>query len=169
MASTPAEVAYDQALRNLTEQRDRLSNLRTRSATVISAAAIVTSFLGSEALKDTRVGHEGQLRPDRSLESAECVAIGAFVAVVILCLVTLLPLFKAWLGGWHFRLDAYDLVSDYVDDPQATLDEVHRDLALHMESHYRANERKLGALFTLFAIAALMLGVEVVAWVLDLA
>jgi hypothetical protein len=55
MADTPEALVYEQALRGIDEQRKRVDDLRGRASTLLAAAAIVTSFLGAEALRDVTV------------------------------------------------------------------------------------------------------------------
>jgi hypothetical protein len=45
------KVAYDEAVRALSEQRDAIDSFRTRAGLLLSAAAITTSFLGAQALE----------------------------------------------------------------------------------------------------------------------
>jgi len=44
------KVAYDEAVRALSEQQSVVDSLRTRAGLLFSAAAITTSFLGAQAL-----------------------------------------------------------------------------------------------------------------------
>lgn len=146
MAGSPEEVAYNEALRSITQQQGVLDGLRSRAGTLFASASIATSFLGGLALQDTAVHGLGW------------VAVGAFVGMALCSILILWP---RW--GWVFRLSADDLVRDWVDE-RGTMDAMHRDLALYLERHYQANESKLGRLLILFQVAAVLLVVEVVAW-----
>ena len=44
------KVAYDEAVRALSEQQGVIDSFRTRAGLLLSAAAITTSFLGAQAL-----------------------------------------------------------------------------------------------------------------------
>lgn len=166
MAESTQALAYEQSLRAVTEQRSRLDSLRTRAATLLAAASVVTSFLGAEAFTDTRLAH-GMWQPDRSWQCAELVAVGAFIGLALTVIAILWPWPKRF--GWKFRLSARALIADYVESNNpASLEEMQRELALHLERHYDANERKLKVLFVLFQVGATLLGVEVVAWLIDL-
>jgi hypothetical protein len=68
------EIALDQAVRALDSQSAVLESYRTRAATLISAAAIATSFLGSQAFK------VGQHRSDWTW-----LAVGCFAGVLVAC------------------------------------------------------------------------------------
>ncbi len=165
MAESQEALALEFAVRRIVDQRARLDNLRTRAATLLSAAALATSFLGAEALKDTRMGSAGEPIEDHGLEFWELVGVGAFVGLGVACLVVLWPRRKRW----KFGVDVSKMIGEYVDgDKRVPLPVMERDLALHLSTHYRHNERPLGALFWWFQGAALLLGVSVVAWLVDL-
>ncbi len=168
MADTPEAVIFAEAVRRITEQRQRLENVRSRAGLLLSAAAVVTSFLGSEALKDpagTNTFEAGQ----QTLECAELVAVLAFVGVCATCLCVLLPKRK----GWTFGFRPAKLVQKYVGQPPSgdnrdELRRIHRDLALWLGKYHDANERPLEFRFTLLQVGAGLLAVEVVAWIVDL-
>jgi len=48
----PYRIAYDEAVRALSQQQSTIDSLRTRAGLLLSAAAITTSFLGAQALND---------------------------------------------------------------------------------------------------------------------
>jgi hypothetical protein len=48
----PYRIAYDEAVRALSQQQSMIDSLRTRAGLLLSAAAITTSFLGAQALND---------------------------------------------------------------------------------------------------------------------
>ena len=61
------------------------------------------------------------------------------------------------------------LIANYVEHPEPlTISQIHRDLALHMDSSYLRNRGQLLRLVWLFRAASILLIVEVVAWVVDL-
>lgn len=169
MADSPAALAYQEAVRRITEQRSRLDSVRTRAATLLSAASIVTSFLGAEALKDPTSKPGVGSAADRTLQCAELIAIGAFVGVCIVCLWILLPKRK----GWTFGFKPAKLIKDYVDRPASSddtsdLKQVQRNLALWLGKYHDQNEPALELRFTLLQVGALLIGIEVVAWIVDL-
>jgi hypothetical protein len=163
MAETPLGIAFEHAQKNVDGQRLALDNLRSRAATLLSAAALVTSFLGAEALKDQKVGADGTLVADRTLQSAEYAAIACFLVVVVACLFILMPKRK----GWTFRLDPATLIVGYVDGG-ATLVQTQRALAGHLKNHFADNARKLETRYWAFQAGAAFLGAEVACWLIDL-
>jgi hypothetical protein len=158
------EIAYEAATKAVADQRTRLNDVRSRAATLLSAAAIVTSFIGARALDDQRVLSNGEVVSDRALQGWEIAGIASFVALAALTVAVLMP----W-HGWTFRLGARNLIRDYTEGPNpATADEMQRDLALHLDNHYERNEARMERLFWAFRIAAVLLAFEVVAWLIDL-
>ncbi len=159
----PVEIAYDHANTNLAGQRARLDNLRTRAAAIITAGSVVASFLGAQALADTKPGANGSAVADRSLQLWEIVAVVAFIALLAACAWVISPKNQ----GWTFRLRADKLLADYADagkDGPTT----QRELATHMENYYGLNEPKIERLFALLQAAIAALGIEAVAFILDL-
>jgi hypothetical protein len=146
-------LAYEEAVRALSEQQAVLDNFRTRAGILLSATAIATSFLGGQALRD------------ESIDIWGWIAIGCFAAVACASIVVLWP-----RKDWEFAASPRRLLATYVetDDP-LPLEKIHRDLALHMENSYLSNDRRLERLILLFRLAALLLAVEVGAWIVALA
>lgn len=163
MSDTPLGIAFAQAQKSVDNQRVRLDSIRSRATTLISAAALVTSFLGAEALKDEKLSAKGDLVADHTLGAWEIAAIGCFVAVGVACLFVLLPRRK----GWIFRLNANVILSDYVDH-NLTLDQTQRHLTEALEGHYATNAPFLEKRFWALQLGAAFLGLETVFWLLDL-
>jgi hypothetical protein len=150
VADSVERLAYDEAVRGVEAQRASLDALRTRTGTLLAAAALVTTFIGGRAL-----------RGDNSAWTT--VAIVTFVAVVVSSFVVLLP----W--KLHFALPPSRLIEDYVDpDPQATPAAMLRDLALFHETTFNNNRRKQNGLFWAFRCGIILLGLEVVSWLIEL-
>lgn len=147
------ELVYAEALRSITQQQAVLDELRGRAATVLSAAAIVTGFLGGIALDDAKVGIIG------------AAAIIVFAIAGFLCVVVLLP----W-PGWNFRWNIHDLLANYVEDPTspATKAEMQRDLAYWAEEDYQSNASRIAVLWWLLRAAAALLVTDVILWLIEL-
>ena len=152
MADSTQALAFQEALRGVTQQQAVLESIRGRAATLLAIASVSTSFLGGVALNTER---------PRGLA---WIPVLLFILVGVLAILILLP-----RRGWIFRLGARELIRDYVEaDPPASLPEMQRDLALHLERHYQGNERHLRRLFWLFQAASALLVGEVVVWLLVL-
>jgi hypothetical protein len=147
-------LAYDEAKRALDEQERVVTELRSRAGILIAGAAITTSFLGDRIL-------------GRHVHPLAWIAIGCFVLLGLVVLILLWP----W-QDWTFTVNAQSLIQNYLEpaegDPM-NLPGIHRDLALHMEVSWRANDRQLRWLFVAFRVAAMLLVGEIVFWVLALA
>ncbi|HET9736992.1 MAG TPA: hypothetical protein VFP78_02640 [Solirubrobacteraceae bacterium] len=128
---------------------------RTRAGVVLSAAAIVTSFLGGQAI----AAH--------GFTTLAWVAIAAFAILGIAALCVLWP-----DDNWQFEAIPNQLIATYVereDDLMVPLYAIHRDLALHMENSYSSNERRrLRPLRWAFRIAVIALVAEVAIWLVEL-
>jgi hypothetical protein len=115
-------LAYEEAVRALTEQQATLQALRTNAGILLSAAAIATSFLGGTAL---RAGDFTEL---------SWTAVAFFAALAAAIFGILWP-----QKDWEFVAGPRRLISTYAEsDLPLPLPRVHRDLALHMENSYDA-------------------------------
>jgi hypothetical protein len=121
------ELAYEEAKRALSNQASALDALRARAGTLLAVAALATSFLGGLVFQnDTPEGWAPQF------------GIFAFIAVVVLLLLVVLP-----LPGWRFTLSARAVIRDFVEaDSPASLAQTHRELALRFDQWLDRNERR---------------------------
>jgi len=72
---------------------------------------------------------------------------------------------------WSFSLEPEDFIATYLEPAEGEPLESHlieRDLALHMGRSTKFNREQLNTLVTAFRFGALLLVVEVLAWVLAL-
>jgi hypothetical protein len=149
-------LAYDEARRALDGQERALAAFRTRAGIVLSAAAIVTSFLGGQA-----IGANG-------FTTLSWVAIAAFAVVGVATLCVLWP-----DDNWQFEAIPNQVIGTYIERDDALdvpLHAIHRDLALHMENSYSSNERRrLRPLRWAFRAAVIALVAEVSIWLVELA
>jgi hypothetical protein len=147
------ELLYSEAVRTLEQQQALVESVRARTGILLSAASIVTSFFAGIALAG-----------GKRLDAPTWAAAFCFVAAGALCLAILWP---EW--SWTFRFNPKKLVRDYIEaDPPATLDEMRLDLSLHVENWAEKNGIKMRWLFRCFEAASILLGAEVVLWMVDL-
>jgi hypothetical protein len=67
-------------------------------------------------------------------------------------------------------MSARKLIKDYVEaEVPADLPEMYRDLALHLERHFDANQKRLEQLFWLLRAASSLLVADIVLWLIILA
>lgn len=185
---TAADLAYTHARESVAGQRARLDNLRTRATALITAASVIAAFLGAQALADTQEAG-GKIVADRSLELWEAVAFGAFLGVLGLCAFIIAPRRKREARtatslraareakkGWTFRLNANAMLAEADNlaarrpelDADDIAQEYKRQLVGDMEGHYKDNEPSIERRFTALLIAISILGVEALAFLLDL-
>jgi hypothetical protein len=144
---------WEEGLRAVERQADGLDALHTRAAALLGAASIAAGFLGAAALEERQ-----------QFAVATWVGVVAFATVGVLTAWTLRP-----RDDWLFHRAPSDLLSDYVEhEIPADIDEMHRELALHLESDYNTNDRKLRSLYRWLSVSCLALAVEIIAFLWDL-
>lgn len=146
------KVAYDEAVRALSEQQQAIESFHARAGLLFSAAAITTSFLGTEAL-----GGGG-------LNCASWPALLCFVAVAAASLAVL------WPRAWDVIVDPRDVIDTYIEsvDP-ASIEELHRELSLHMHGSYLENRGGIRKLIVFLQVASVLFATEVVLWIVAIA
>jgi hypothetical protein len=160
LTQTVREFAYDEALRNITDQESGLEAIRGRAGTLLAATYIVTGFLGGLSLASPTITAGVVSRPP--VGDWGWAAIGAFVVVSVLNLVVMLP-----LETWRFRMNPVKIATD-AESRELSLSEVKWDLARHHWDNYQANRRKLARLYWALIVAALGLVAETIFWILEL-
>lgn len=81
----PYGVAYEGALRSLSQQEASLASVHSRAGTLISAIAISTSFLGAQALREGK------------FSCWTVAALAAFTAAIVCCMIALWPCKDKWI------------------------------------------------------------------------
>jgi hypothetical protein len=121
------QLAYDEAKRALTNQSSALDALRGRAGTLLAVASLATAFLGGLVFQDSTP--KGW---------APRVGILAFIGIVLLSLLLLLP-----LPGWKFTVSALAIVRDFIEaEPPANIAEIHRELALRFDEYLVRNQKR---------------------------
>jgi hypothetical protein len=148
----PYRIAYDEAVRALSQQQGMIDSLRTRAGLLLPAAAITTSFLGAEALSAG------------GPTLASWLALAGFVGVAMAVLAAL------WPHRLEFTADAANVIKSYVEtDEPLPVSEVHRELSLHMHDSYAENRIGQKQIAFRFRLAGSLLAIEVIFWLIDLA
>lgn len=149
-APTLEELVYSAAQRALDQQSTALSDLRTRTSTLVAAATLSASFLDAAA-----IGH-GAPAWAVAFAMAAFLLTGAFAGWVL------------WPASVLFALNA-DRVKDellpYREDPVAYLLEA----AHGLQNAYLENEKVIERREFIFGLALITLGAETLLWVLALA
>lgn len=146
------KVAYDEAVRALSDQRLEVDGVHSRTGLLLSVATVVTSFLGARTLES------GSLSPTSWL------ALASFIATALVSLATL----RSFRG--EFTADVSNLIAIYPEAPEPVpIEELPRDLALHMHGSYARNLERLDRLEMFFQIASGLLIAEVILWAISIA
>jgi hypothetical protein len=121
VAASVEELAFDLALDSLDLQRDVLRDIRARSATLLAASSIVTSFVGGRAI--------------------DAVGLDAFTgAAIVAFFLTLIPVAHLLTasGEARFSIEGTRLYSD-VTLAEATLEEAYAALAKDIHAARQRN------------------------------
>lgn len=142
-------LALEEARRGLDVQRAALDEVRSRTAIVLAASAVVISFLGAQTLRQ------------------EGWSIGAGVAVLAFAATLALGTGILWpvKGAWKFRADARAILEDFVDADPTPQVSARRHLALSMQAAAEHNSGRLEQLYIQFQLACATLGVQAVLWI----
>jgi hypothetical protein len=142
---TLEQLAFDAATRALDKQEAVLEEIRARTGALVASSAVVTAFLGNDALKNSR-------------SWLAALAVVAFVVTILSSAFILVPR-KDKFG---FSMSA-SVVYERHFALKHQLDEVYRSLAYQLERAWKINDRAIQPLFRAFRIGAVGLIVEVVA------
>jgi hypothetical protein len=141
------ENAFALAQAALREQERGISELRSRTGTLLTAASLVASFLGAQAIRQA------------GFDAAVVLALLAFGATIVLSVYVLLP-----KDGLIFSLngpEAYEALFEIRDDEN----EVYRRLAYWIQSFRHGNQATVDSLTLWFrgACGALLLEIALLA------
>ncbi|HKO38155.1 MAG TPA: hypothetical protein VJU14_07285 [Solirubrobacterales bacterium] len=146
------KVAYDEAVRALSEQQAVIESFRARAGLLLSAAAVATSFLGAQALQGG------------DADFYTWLALLCFVAVVATSLAIL------WPRGWEFAAYPSGVIGGQIEAAEEVrIEDLYRDLSLRMHGSYLENHLALQRLAAFFQAASGLLTVEVILWVVAIA
>jgi hypothetical protein len=143
---------YQESLRGLLQQQAAVESMHNRAGTLIFAASFASSLLGSRALAD-------------GLGAWDWLAVGLLLAIGLLTAVLLWPYYNL-----SFRFDAQDLLDRFIDnaDP-ASMNDMHRVLALQIKEDWQRNGRIVRRLREAFQISLVLLVAEILAWMFSIA
>jgi hypothetical protein len=149
---SPAELAYQEAVRAISTQAGTIDTLRSNTSTLLGASSVATAFLGAEG-----VGSQG-------LDGWGLTATACF-GVVGLCAVGILfP-----VRQWRLTLDPMGMIGMYREQPPDTEEELFEDAAYSLHQCRLHNAERIEILFWSFRVASVILIGGVLAWILELA
>jgi hypothetical protein len=159
---------FSEAVRALSAQEASLDELRARAGTMLSAAGVISAFLGTAAL--TIASGLSTRGPNPTpWNSVLLIYAGVLVAVVLMIgssalFVSLLP-----ARSWIFRVGTRDLLRDYIEAKQAaTMPELQRSLAWYLADGEAKNAKAMERLYGRFSWAAVLFLSDLVAWLVVL-
>jgi hypothetical protein len=138
------KTSYEIALRALDQQAQALAELRARTGTLLTAASLIASFLGAQAIAMS--GFDGW----------SALALLSFCVSVALSIYVLLP-----RDGLIFALDAsdaYEALREVSGDEAA----IHRALTHGVQAFHERNDPTIERLNRAFGIAGSSLLLEIV-------
>ena len=146
------ELALAQAERGTNQQQSVLDHLRTRAVGLIAIGSGVATFVGVQA--DVGSGNLG---------NAGKAGLALYLVSVLLAAFVLLP-----RRDWKFQHDAKRIIQQFDEPPRpGEYAETVRNLALRTEEHRKKNKDKLATLTYAYAAGVVLLGVQVVLWVVE--
>ena len=149
----PYELVYAEAVRGLSQRREAVESLRTRAGIVLTGAAVASSLFGSRAVGAGPLGPFGWL------------AVASFAGLGLALLAVLWPRLE-----WRATPSPSRVIESLIEVPDpASVEVIHRDLALHMERAQRANDYLYERLAQYFRVGVVLLSGEILAWIVDLA
>ena len=150
VAASIEEFSYQLTAEALREQEHAVAGLRSRAGTVLAAASVSGSFLGTKVSQG-------------ALDVWSVLALVAFVACVCAAIYVLLPHKLVFA----FRGQALLAVSDHegIDD----VTEAYRAVGIWIEPMLESNRDKIADLADWFTVSGGLLAVEVILWTVSLA
>ncbi len=163
-----------EAIRALSAQEKAVDELRTRSGVMLSAAGVVSAFLGSAALTAVSNASAKSAASPSTPQDPPMLVLGMYVAILAAVVLTIgsSAVFVMILRtqSWVFQSKTKSLLADYVEaDPPASLAELQRSLAWYMSDSEEKNRVTLDRLYGWFNWGAVIFVVELVVWFLILA
>jgi hypothetical protein len=151
MANSIYEIAYQEAVRAITEQRASVESLRSRALTMFAIAISSNAFLGGIALED---GDPHGL---------------AWAALGVLVVLGVLVLRILWPRRFVFLTSPRLLIANYADsEPAADVPTTFRDISLHIERYYSQNEIGLSRMSALIQVGTALLIGRTILWLIVL-
>jgi hypothetical protein len=148
---SPAELAYQEAVRAISAQAGTIDTLRSNTSTLLGASSVATAFLGAQG-----VGSHGL--HGWGLAATVCFGIVGLCAVAIL-----FP-----RKQWQLTLDPTAVLRMYKERPPGSEDEVFEDAANSLHECRLHNAARIEILFWSFRAASVVLVGGVLAWIVEL-
>jgi hypothetical protein len=142
------EIAYALSLASVEQQEKRVNELRSRGGTLMAAAAIAASVLGSQA------------------SGAEALDVLGTLAVIAFVLAVFCVGFVIWPHRLVLEFRGSVLV-DVMEETNATPEEALLAVIGWVEDFHQQNRRVLARMSNVYAVACASVGVEIILWTLS--
>jgi hypothetical protein len=152
MSDERLELVFDEATRAIELQSREVDEARARAGALLTAGAIVASFLGAQALEDQNPGNWGK------------AGTAAFILLVAVVVYVMFPRRFSFVLGARHIIDNHIDTDDHPNDE----DQLRWALALELEDMHDGNERTRKRLGSGLAVGCVALGVEVLAWLIEI-
>jgi hypothetical protein len=149
MIDSIERLSFELTTSALAEQERAVSSLRSCAGTVLGAASVAGSFLGSRFAA-------------RSSSACAVLAIVAFALCVGTAIWVLIPRSIA------LAVDGDELMADGEGDARLEIDEVYRAAARWTRPQVELNRRKINPLADWLTVSCGLLAVEIVVWTISL-
>lgn len=144
---------WEEGVRAVEQQAQVLNEVRSRAATILSAASIAGAFLASSALS----GGE-------AFRASTWVAVVAFAVVGLATSLVLMP-----RRGWRLERRPRKMLEDFVEGTRPVgIDDLLHELAGHLDNNFVSNRQKLRWLTGGLTVGCMALVVEILAFLWDL-
>lgn len=142
------KVAYEEAVRALSEQLSLIESLRSRAGLLLSVTTITTSFLSTGALNA------------QNPSPASWIALASFIGVAVLLIAIL------WPHPSRVTAEFEPLIESWIeaDEPIST-SALYRGLIIEIQRSFDRDWQWLSRLAVCFQVASSLLVVEVLCWV----
>jgi hypothetical protein len=165
VADSIEQLSYELSLQALGEQERSVAGIRTRAGTVLAAASIAGSFLGSRTA--------GKRLPDWSLFGAHVghgsLDVWSFLAILAFGLTAASSVWILLPRRLSFAFDAETLLTESDQFGGVPVVEGYRALTLWLVPYVNRNRRAIERLNDLLIASCILLGVEILLWSISLA
>jgi hypothetical protein len=147
-----AAILWEESRRQISRQESDLDTLRTRAVALLSVSSLVAGLFGGRVVST---------HPHPTFVTVAIIAALTFFGVSVIAILFVLAPRKL---GWEFAQNLRQYFPLLQADGPLYPITVTSNLARHVEASRRRNQVLLERLYSWFAIACVLTGLEVIAW-----
>ncbi len=164
---------YAEAIRNLSAQESSLDELRGRAGVMLSAAGVVSAFLGSSTLT---IASGLSTKPTIAATGLSTPGTEPWIVAIVYVLI-LIPSVMTVAAAcffvgllptrtWGLRVGIHELLGAYIEgDQPATMPEIHRSLAWWADASQKDNQPSLDEMYKKFGWGAKLFIGSLIGWI----